>query len=77
MIRVMTVHGAKGLEAPVVILPDTGDRRARASGPLVRLAGGEAVWGGPSAEAPERWQPPAPRWPSGTPRNGCGCFMWR
>jgi ATP-dependent helicase/nuclease subunit A len=23
-IRVMTVHGAKGLEAPVVILPDTG-----------------------------------------------------
>jgi ATP-dependent helicase/nuclease subunit A len=26
-IRVMTVHGAKGLEAPVVILPDTADRR--------------------------------------------------
>lgn len=25
-IRVMTVHGAKGLEAPVVILPDTGKR---------------------------------------------------
>jgi ATP-dependent helicase/nuclease subunit A len=53
MIRVMTVHGAKGLEAPVVILPDTGDRRARASGPLVRLAGGKAVWGGPSVEAPD------------------------
>ena len=25
-IRVMTVHGAKGLEAPIVILPDTGKR---------------------------------------------------
>lgn len=29
MIRVMTVHGAKGLEAPVVILPDTGKRDIR------------------------------------------------
>ncbi|MDK3017837.1 double-strand break repair helicase AddA [Pseudodonghicola flavimaris] len=27
MIRVMTVHGAKGLEAPIVILPDTGKRQ--------------------------------------------------
>ncbi|MCL4186065.1 MAG: double-strand break repair helicase AddA [Rhodobacteraceae bacterium] len=27
LIRVMTVHGAKGLEAPVVILPDTAVRR--------------------------------------------------
>jgi len=26
-IRVMTVHGAKGLEAPIVILPDTTDRK--------------------------------------------------
>ncbi len=52
MIRVMTVHGAKGLEAPVVILPDTGDRQARPSGPLVRLEGGEAVWGASGTEAP-------------------------
>jgi ATP-dependent helicase/nuclease subunit A len=28
LIRVMTVHGAKGLESPIVILPDTGPRRA-------------------------------------------------
>ena len=27
-IRVMTVHGAKGLEAPIVILPDTAPRKA-------------------------------------------------
>ncbi len=53
MIRVMTVHGAKGLEAPVVILPDTGDRKPRSSGPVVRLTGGQAVWGGASAEAPD------------------------
>ena len=26
-IRVMTVHGAKGLEAPIVILPDTGSKK--------------------------------------------------
>ena len=26
-IRVMTVHGAKGLEAPIVILPDTGQKK--------------------------------------------------
>ena len=31
-VRVMTVHGAKGLEAPVVILPDT-TARAKAQGP--------------------------------------------
>lgn len=28
-VRVMTVHGAKGLEAPIVILPDTGATRPR------------------------------------------------
>ncbi len=27
LIRVMTAHGAKGLEAPIVILPDTSERR--------------------------------------------------
>jgi ATP-dependent helicase/nuclease subunit A len=38
-VRVMTVHGAKGLEAPVVILPDTGEIRGGRRG--VRLVQGE------------------------------------
>ncbi|NKX45286.1 double-strand break repair helicase AddA [Roseicyclus persicicus] len=45
-IRVMTVHGAKGLEAPVVILPDTGVRQGRGGGgpDLVTPEGGPLVW---------------------------------
>ena len=45
-VRVMTVHGAKGLEAPVVILPDT-TSRAKAQGPSlmpVPLADGAEGW---------------------------------
>ncbi|MGB0798201.1 MAG: 3'-5' exonuclease [Planktomarina sp.] len=42
-IRVMTVHGAKGLEAPIVILPDTGPRRAPTA-PTVIDHQGLAVW---------------------------------
>jgi ATP-dependent helicase/nuclease subunit A len=38
-IRVMTVHGAKGLEAPVVILPDCGEWHG--GGARIRLAKGE------------------------------------
>ena len=39
-VRVMTVHGAKGLEAPIVILPDT-TSRARPQGPTLMPAAGE------------------------------------
>lgn len=42
-IRVMTVHGAKGLEAPIVILPDTLNRRAPQFGD-VQMAQGVALW---------------------------------
>lgn len=45
-VRVMTVHGAKGLEAPVVILPDT-TSRAKAQGPSlmsVTLEDGSEAW---------------------------------
>lgn len=43
-IRVMTVHGAKGLEAPVVILPDTASRRAGRPDALCPLPGGGVAW---------------------------------
>ncbi|MFC5371768.1 double-strand break repair helicase AddA [Brevundimonas faecalis] len=45
-VRVMTVHGAKGLEAPIVILPDT-TMKAKAQGPAlmpVPLDDGTEAW---------------------------------
>ena len=54
-IRVMTVHGAKGLEAPVVILPDTAIQKGGGGGPKIQLVtpeGGPLVWAR-SADAPE------------------------
>jgi ATP-dependent helicase/nuclease subunit A len=46
-VRVMTVHGAKGLEAPIIILadtmtPPTGPKPPR----LLELAGGAVIWAG-------------------------------
>ncbi|TVS05930.1 MAG: double-strand break repair helicase AddA [Rhodobacteraceae bacterium] len=50
-LRVMTVHGAKGLEAPVVILPDTADYAPRERRQLYPL--GEAVaWRGVKDDMP-------------------------
>lgn len=43
-IRVMTVHGAKGLEAPIVILPDTADRSYQDKDELIPLPDGPVVW---------------------------------
>ena len=43
-IRVMTVHGAKGLEAPIVILPDTADRRPPNEPSIVTAEGGLPIW---------------------------------
>ena len=52
-VRVMTVHGAKGLEAPVVILADT---MTPPSGPrpprLLELPGGPIVWSGRKDDDP-------------------------
>jgi len=50
-VRVMTVHGAKGLEAPVVILADTmtppaGPRQPR----LLSLSGKVVIWAGKKAD---------------------------
>ena len=44
-VRVMTVHGAKGLQAPIVILPDATTRPRGGQGPeLLWLDGGHPVW---------------------------------
>ncbi len=51
-IRVMTVHGAKGLEAPVVILPDTCDRTPQDRDEIYTLEDGTPVWKTPSDESP-------------------------
>jgi ATP-dependent helicase/nuclease subunit A len=43
-VRVMTVHGAKGLEAPVVILPDTSTRATAQGGALLVDEDGGFLW---------------------------------
>ncbi len=61
-VRIMTVHGAKGLEAPIVILPDT-TRTARGSSrqPARRL-----IW-------PHKSGLPVPLW---SPRADADCGMF-
>ena len=59
-VRVMTVHGAKGLEAPIVILPDT--------------AVTQDSWNAPAGAAPRRtgspaWRAGARRLPAGARRR--------
>ena len=39
-VRVMTVHGAKGLEAPIVVLPEAAGAPPTPKGPLLRTAAG-------------------------------------
>ena len=51
-IRVMTVHGAKGLEAPVVILPDTAKRADLVRDEIYMTGQGIALWKTPAAESP-------------------------
>ncbi|PTE16596.1 double-strand break repair helicase AddA [Pseudogemmobacter blasticus] len=52
LIRVMTVHGAKGLEAPIVILPDTADRRLDDRDAILPVADGVPVWAGRKEDNP-------------------------
>ncbi|MBU2959648.1 double-strand break repair helicase AddA [Citreicella sp. C3M06] len=51
-IRVMTVHGAKGLEAPIVILPDCARPRADIRDQLLKADGG-TVWKASSDAQPQ------------------------
>ena len=52
MVRVMTVHGAKGLEAPIVILPDTMfTKRNPGADQLLRTTDQQLLW---NTRAPER-----------------------
>jgi len=57
-IRVMSVHGAKGLEAPVVILPDTAARQRNHQAPKLLCDGdGPVLWAGAKADSPPLMQP--------------------
>ena len=56
LIRVMTVHGSKGLEAPIVILPETQDRRNNVSDGIIKTDSGP-IWKPTSGDMPETIQP--------------------
>jgi ATP-dependent helicase/nuclease subunit A len=51
-IRVMTVHGAKGLEAPIVILPDTADKKDDDRDQIFALQDGPVLWKTKADESP-------------------------
>ncbi|MDP3193967.1 double-strand break repair helicase AddA [Tabrizicola sp.] len=51
-IRVMTVHGAKGLEAEIVVLPDTCDRTPQERDQIYRIPNGPPVWKVAKEESP-------------------------
>ena len=50
-IRVMTVHGAKGLEAPIVILPDCAQRIERSTRGLMQC-GDTVIWPSGATQSP-------------------------
>ena len=51
MIRVMTVHGSKGLESPIVFLPDTGKRQPPRDAEIM-MAGDIPLWKVPVDASP-------------------------
>jgi ATP-dependent helicase/nuclease subunit A len=61
-VRVMTVHGSKGLEAPIVFLPETTVKRGARGSPLLSTADGGFLWAAsskqddPAAKAAREWR---------------------
>ncbi len=53
LIRVMTVHGSKGLESPIVIIPDSATRRPPREGQVLQVPGSAPIWRGRKGERPE------------------------
>lgn len=53
LIRVMTVHGSKGLESPIVIMPDTAKRRPPRDGQVLAVPDGPPIWRGRKDERPD------------------------
>jgi ATP-dependent helicase/nuclease subunit A len=51
-VRVMTVHGAKGLEVPIVILADTNTPPAGPRPPRLLVADGAVIWAGRKDDDP-------------------------
>ena len=82
-VRVMTVHGAKGLEAAVVFLVDTTSspvgHAAAAPDPAAASRAAARSWSGPAARprTPRRSPPAAPRCSPRPRMNIAGCSMSR
>ena len=83
-VRVMTVHGAKGLEAPIVILADTTTPAEGLSSAAAAAAAGERtrapgpiVWAAAKSGTPDRWRPRARRRSTARATNTAGCSMSR
>ena len=55
-VRVMTVHGAKGLEAPIVILPDVTKFEPSTNKPALARLDGQAVWTAAKDDEPEAFR---------------------
>ncbi len=53
LLRIMTVHGAKGLESPIVILPQTVKKADKKGKPILPLGEGLAVSGQGTGELPD------------------------
>ncbi len=74
-VRVMTVHGAKGLEAPIVILADTMTPPAGPKQPrLLTLSGNPVIWAGRKADDAPPVAVARQNASAKPPTNIAGCF---